>query len=63
MSLKYTSLSFNRNPTEKVVSAQIKEPIPKPSQIFEGFKNRKNCNKKDYKKKRKSCGCGGNGKK
>ena len=56
MSLNYTSLSFNRNPTHKVVSGLIKEPVPKPSDIFEG-------NKKDYKKKGKGCGCGCGGKK
>jgi hypothetical protein len=53
MSLNYSSLSFNRNPTHKVVSGLIKEPVPKPSEIFEGFKNRKKSNKKDYKKKKK----------
>lgn len=63
MSLNYSSLSFNRNPTHKVDSGLIKEPVPKPSDIFEGFKNRKNCKKKDYKKKGKGCGCGCGGKK
>lgn len=63
MSINYNGVSFMRTPTEKVVSARTKEPVPKPSEIFEGFKNRKKCNKKDYKKKGKSCGCGCNGKK
>tara|TARA_R100000654_G_scaffold63920_1_gene91312 strand:- start:7471 stop:7650 length:180 start_codon:yes stop_codon:yes gene_type:complete len=54
MSLKYSNLSFNRNPTHKVGSGLIKEPVPKPSDIFEGFTNRKKSNKKDYKKKGKN---------
>tara|TARA_Y100001934_G_C12165103_1_gene683855 strand:- start:199 stop:381 length:183 start_codon:yes stop_codon:yes gene_type:complete len=58
MPKSHTYIQINRKPTEKVVSARNKEPIPKPSQIFEGYSNRKKCKKKDYKKKGCGCGCG-----